>query len=139
MMLSSVLSFAQDPSPVKWKFASKKGNNPNEYIITATATIQEGFHVFSPEPGGDGLLIPTELTITNKQLLTKVGTLTPLRRPITKNMEGVGMVNYYEGEVDFSLTVEASKSVTLNGTVSFQCCNDRMCLPPTDVPFKIKL
>ena len=63
---------AQESSVVKWSFSNKKGNNPNEYIITATAKIQEGFHVFAPNPGGDGMLIPTEITISNKEDLKKL-------------------------------------------------------------------
>ncbi len=119
-------------------FAAKQGNNPNEYILTATATIKQGFHVFAPQPGGDGLLIPTEISITTKD--TKIiRPLTPQRRPITKEMEGIGMVNYYEGEIEFHITVESKKGVTLTGIISSQCCNDQMCLPPTDVPFNVKL
>ena len=138
-MLSAFVSFGQSPNPVKWTFSGKKGNNPNEYILVASAHIQEGFHVFSPQPGGDGLLIPTEITISNKQSLTKTGSLIPQRRPVTKEMTGVGMVNYYEGDIDFTIRVEASKAPILEGILTFQCCNEQMCLPPTDVPFKVKL
>jgi thiol:disulfide interchange protein DsbD len=133
------MGLAQNANPVKWTFSSKKGNNPHEYVLVATAKIQDGFHVFAPEPGGDGLLIPTEVAITNKTAFKKIGHLTPTRRPVTKNMEGIGMVNYYEGEIEFNLTVETDKPGSLSGTMSFQCCNDQMCLPPTDVPFKVKL
>ncbi len=138
-MSFSLLSFAQDSSPVKWTFSSKKGNNPNEYIITAKAKIQDGFHVFAPEPGGDGLLIPTEMTITNKETVKKIGSLTPQRRPITKEMTGIGMVNYYEGEIEFNMTVELPSPITITGIMSSQACNDKMCFPPTDIEFKLKL
>jgi hypothetical protein len=139
MMLSSILTMAQDTSPVKWTFSSKKGNNPNEYIITAKANIQKGFHVFAPDPGGDGLLIPTEMNVENKDKFKNVGNLIPQRRPITKEMKGIGMVNYYESEIEFHLTVESENPGTVIGVMSSQACNDLMCFPPTDVEFNIKL
>ncbi len=138
LMLSSFLGLAQDPSAVRWTFASKPGNNPDEFILTASAKIQEGFHVFSPQPGGDGLLIPTEMTLTTKGIKI-VSPLAPQRRPVTKQMEGIGMVNYFEGEIEFNMIIQSKKGVTISGTMSSQCCNDQMCLPPTDVPFKVKL
>ena len=138
-MISSFATLAQDVSPVNWTFTSKPGSKQNEYIIIATAKIKEGFHVFSPNPGGDGFLIPTSINFAKSTFIKNVGTLTPQRRPITKEMEGIGMVNYYEGEVDFNITVETDKHITLHGTVSSQACNDKMCFPPSDVDFTIKL
>jgi len=134
----SFFGVAQDPSAVTWAFTSKPGNNPDEFILTASAKIQEGFHVFSPQPGGDGLLIPTEMTLTTTNIKI-VKPLTPQRRPVTKHMEGIGMVNYFEGEIEFNMTIQSTKGATINGIMSSQCCNNLMCLPPSDVPFKVKL
>ena len=140
LVLSSITSFAQDAaSIVKWTFSSAKGSEPNKYILTASAKIDEGWHVFAPDPGGDGLLIPTEIKFTGKTVLKNVSKLIPFRRPITKEMTGVGFVNYYEGEITFTVSFEIAKPTTIAGTVSFQCCDDKMCLAPTDIPFKIKL
>jgi len=138
-MLSAFISFGQNPEPVKWTFSTKKGNNPNEYVLVATAKLQEGFHVFAPNPGGDGLLIATEVVLDHKEKYKKIGNLIPQRRPITKDMTGVGMVNYYEGEIEFTLTVETDKPGTLSGTITSQCCNEQMCFPPSDLPFNVKL
>ena len=139
LLLPAFAGRSQTPSPVKWKFSGKKGNNPNEYVVVATATIKDSFHVFAPDPGGDGLLIATEATIKNKEQYKQVGSLVPQRRPITKNMEGVGMVNYYEGEIEFTLTIVNDHPIgNLEGSITFQCCNNAMCLPPADVPFRIK-
>ena len=138
-LFASTFLQAQDLKPLTWKFSAKKGANANEYIITASASLQKEWHVFAPNPGGDGLLIPTEISITNKNAFKTIGALTPQRRPITKEMEGIGMVNYYEGDIEFNIVVEAIKPTTIEGIITSQCCNDKMCLPPSDVPFKIKL
>lgn len=130
---------AQTTSPVKWNFKAKKGHEANEYQLIFSAQLDKGFHVFAPEPGGDGLLIPTSVTLTHPELFTTKSPLIPQRRPVTKEMEGVGYVNYYEGEIEFILTVHTDKTNTVQGTLSFQCCNEAMCFPPRDIPFTINL
>jgi hypothetical protein len=60
-------------------------------------------------------------------------------KEISKNMEGVGLVNYYEHEVVFKINVEPYQVHSVTGNISYQLCNDMMCLPPTEVPFNIKL
>lgn len=136
-MLGSFTLSAQDNNPVKWTFSVQKGSEANQYILKAVANVPEGFHVFAPDPGGDGLLIPTEITFTTTGI--KTGPMIAQRKPITKEMKGIGFVNYYEGEIEFTVTVEGSKLTKLVGQVTSQCCNDNMCLPPADSPFNIKL
>ena len=139
LMLTSTLGFAQEGSSVKWTFSHHKGNNPNEYVLVAKASIKEGFHVFSTDPGGDGLMIPTDVVLNDKSVFNKTGSFIPSRRPITKKMEGIGMVNYFEGDIEFTLTVETSKATAIEGVLTYQCCNDKMCFPPTDISFNEKL
>lgn len=138
LMLTSMISIAQDASPVKWTFSTRNGNHPNEYVLVAKANIQDGFHVFSTDPGGDGLMIPTDVVLKDKSAFKKTGSFIPTRRPITKNMEGIGMVNYFEGEIEFTLTVETDKAKAIEGILTYQCCNDKMCFPPTDISFNEK-
>jgi DsbC/DsbD-like thiol-disulfide interchange protein len=135
----SLSAGAQQPDPASWKFSVKKGNTSNAYIVTATATLQEGWHIFAPDPGGDGLLIPTEVTLDHPESFSKAGKLFAQRRPVTKEMDAVGMVNYYEGEIDLMFIVETTKPNKLSGIITYQCCNDRMCLPPKDMPFDLSL
>lgn len=139
LFLSAYQLFAQDLKPVKWAFSISKNEKTQVYTLSALATIEDGWHVFAPEPGGDGLLIPTEVKITNQKGVQTIGSLTPARRPVTHDMDGIGMVNYYEGEINFTIEFTANQVNTLQGMASFQCCNDKMCLPPTDIPFSLKL
>lgn len=135
-MLASLGLQAQDKNPVKWTFSVQQGSAPSVHILKAVAVVPEGFHVFAPDPGGDGLLIPTEITFTTKNI--KAGPMVAQRRPITKEMKGIGFVNYYEGEIEFTVTIEGSNLSRLSGQVTSQCCNDTMCLPPADTPFNLK-
>jgi hypothetical protein len=130
---------AQMPSPVKWNFYTEKAKDAEVYTIYAKATIEQGWHVFSPTPGGDGLLIPTQLTFDHPEKFREINAMIVDGKEISKNMEGVGLVHYYEHEVVFKVNVEAYEAHTVTGNISFQLCNEMMCLPPTEVPFSIKL
>lgn len=137
MMFLMTSLHAQDFNPVKWQFTLEKNQDKSGYTLLASATVEKEWHVFAPDPGGDGLLIPTEVVIEEPKGL-KIGAILPSRRPISKEMDGIGMVNYYEGEITFTLAIDAEKITSLTGKASFQCCNDKMCLPPRDIPFSLK-
>jgi hypothetical protein len=131
---------AQDiPSPIKWKFDIKKGAVANEYTLYATAEIESGWHVFAPEPGGDGLLIPTSIKIEDNSNIQTENKLQVMGKITTAEMDGVGTVNYVEKVGTFAMPFVAHITTTLKGVLTYQCCNEKMCLPPTDVPFSVEV
>ncbi|HNB82470.1 MAG TPA: protein-disulfide reductase DsbD family protein [Chitinophagaceae bacterium] len=139
LVFFSVQVSAQDPTKiVNWKTEVKPGEAANQYIFTLSARIDSGWHVFAPVPGGDGLLIPTEIIFEDHSPVSHQGPLVPERKPVTRMMDGVGMVNYYEGEIRFTMKISTEKSGALKGKISYQCCNENMCLPPAEVPFSVK-
>ena len=50
-------------------------------------------------------------------------------------------VRYYAQSVDFVqvVKVKSTAKTSLAGTVEFMVCNDRECLPPSEVQFKVNL
>jgi thiol:disulfide interchange protein DsbD len=120
-------------SYVSKKLADKK------YEVSITATIAGNFHLYAQDAGLDGP-VPTKITFTPNPLLTAEGKVKETGKKITK-VEEVwgGKVNFYEKTVTFSQVVNAkSKAKTsLNGKIEFMVCNDEVCLPPAEVPFKI--
>lgn len=139
LFFASFIACAQTPDPVKWQFWAEKESDGQTYTLYAKASINPGWHLFGLHPGGDGLLIPTSLTVENREQYRDVGALMVEGKEVRKQMEGVGMVSYYENEVVFKLSLIPYKPCTAVGFISFQLCNDRMCLPPAEVPFSVKL
>ncbi len=139
LLLSSFGLKAQNADPVKWSFYSVKEKEPDTYTVYAKAQIADGWHVFTPTPGGDGLLIPTEHSFDHPEKFRDTGALTTEGKEIQHDMEFVGKVNYFEHEAIFKVTLIVYQPHTVTGRISYQLCNDRMCLPPTEVPFSIKL
>ena len=63
-------------------------------------------------------------------------------KKITKMEEAWGgKVNFYEKTVTFVQVVNAKTKAktSLNGKIDFMVCDDELCLPPAEVPFKIAI
>ncbi len=125
---------------VKWTFSSKKIAD-NTYEVKLSANISGNFHLYSQEPGVEGP-IPTTIVFTPNPLLTLNGKAKESGKMISKYESAwPGNVNYYEKAVEFVQVVKLkSKAKTsLNGKVEFIVCDDKACLPPSEIPFKIAL
>jgi thiol:disulfide interchange protein DsbD len=46
---------------------------------------------------------------------------------------------YFEKSVDFVQLVQLKNSNKITGSISYMLCNERQCLPPKEVEFKIKI
>ncbi len=125
---------------VTLSYASKKLGD-KKYEVSITATIAGNFHLYAQDAGVDGP-VPTKITFTPNPLLTAEGKIKETGKKITK-VEEVwgGKVNFYEKTVTFTQIVNAkSKAKTsMNGKIEFMVCNDEVCLPPAEVPFKIAI
>lgn len=141
LLLLQVTSFAQvdTKKPVRWKFDLKKVD-ATHYTLFAKATIDAGWHVFSPDPGGDGLLIPVSVVLNASQKIEYPEKWTVDSKITTKEMPEVGVVHYLEGEAVLQMTLTTTKLPTvITGTMTSQSCNDHMCLPPVEDVFKFEI
>lgn len=139
IILASISMKAQDLNPVSWKTESSYNPTTKAQKILLIATIDKGWHVFSTNPGGDGLLIPTTVKLrVNKNVknVQDAKTNAPIH---TENMEFIGVVNYYEGNVTWEINCEVVKDGDVVCEVEYQCCSNQMCLPPTQKEFTITL
>ena len=134
------LSFAQfgtaSQNPVRWEFKliPEQGDN---YKIQATAYIQDGFHIFALDAGGDGTLISTEFEISDVQDTTE---WTSVRKPKTIQLDFIdGDIYWHEKKVTFNKIVELEDASEISGEVYFQVCNEEKCLPPATEIFTLKV
>jgi thiol:disulfide interchange protein DsbD len=125
---------------VTLSYSSKKLAD-KRYEVSITANINGNFHLYAQDAGADGP-VPTKITFTANPLLLVEGKTKEVGKKISK-VEEVwgGKVNFYEKTVTFTQVVVAkSKAKTgLNGKIEFMVCNDEVCLPPAEVPFKIAI
>ncbi len=130
-------SFAQSQDPVRWTVSIQKTSEPDTYTITAKASIEHGWHIFTPTPGGDGFLIGSSIQLNLNEHISDVQALKTEGKPINKYMDEIGDVEYFEDQAILSLSFRLKSSQSVSGTITHQSCNDVMCLPPTETPFNI--
>jgi hypothetical protein len=128
-------------SPVSWSFNSKKVSEKT-YEVHLIANIQSGWHLYSQDQPSDAIAIPTSVTINNNPLLKldgKVKEVGNLEKFQDKNL-GIS-AHQYSNKVDFVQVVKVKSTAKTNvsGSVEFQTCNDKKCLPPKTVNFDIAL
>ena len=58
--------------PVSWNFSAKK-LNAGSYEIHMTATMQDGWHLYSQDQPEDAIAMPTTFTINNNPLISLNG------------------------------------------------------------------
>lgn len=125
---------------VKWEFSSKKLAD-KKYEVKMTATIAGTFHIYAVNAGVEGP-VPTTITFTPNPLIALQGKISEQGKKITK-VEEVwgGKVNFFEKSVSFVqiVTTKTAVKTNLNGKIEFMVCNDEVCLPPSEVPFKIQI
>lgn len=139
LLLATVLTMqAQMQDPVHFKSELKTGKNAEAEIVF-TATIDQGWHVYSTDLGQDG---PIEATFNVVKMdgAEKVGKLTPKGNVIKKYDEMFGMeLKYFEHQVTFVQKIRFTKpKYDIDCYLEYGACNDQSCLPPTQVELKAK-
>lgn len=123
---------------VNWTFVSKKIND-NTYELRIKAAINGKYHMYAQEVGVEGP-VATTFSFTANPIVSLDGKVKEIGKLVQKH-EAVwdGKVNYFEKEVEFVQVVKLKRNVktTVAGTVEFMVCDDKECLPPSEVPFKI--
>lgn len=126
---------AQIQEPVKFK-SEWKNVSATEAEIVFTATIDQGWHVYSTDLG-DGGPISATFNIDKISGAELAGKL----RPVGKEISGYDAmfemnVRYFEHSVQFIQKLKLTGGAyQVEGFLEYGACNDENCLPPTQVEF----
>jgi hypothetical protein len=103
-------------------------------------TIAPGFHV-QANPASGPTLIPLRLELHAEPPLRLGDPVYPPGKGY--RLQGSDLeLSVYDGTVEVSVSVEAAKNAaliekTLEGSLRYQACDDRVCLPPRTVPVRV--
>ena len=131
---------AAPADPVAWKIEGAPGRPVKagvQFSVKLVAKVQEGWHLYSMKPVPDGP-IPTRIWLAEGAAFQLAGSIRATE-PETVQDSSFGMeVEQYEGEATFTLPVRAAPGAaagpqTLAVNVSYQSCNNKLCLPPKTV------
>lgn len=130
------VSYAQILNPVTFNYSVvKKGTDL--YEVHVKAAIEPRWHIYSVN-NPDGGAQATEIKFNDG---TTVGAIKEKGKMKTEFEKEFGVnQKYFESLVDFVQVVKlkpGNKKIT--GTVNYMVCNDRQCLPPKEIEFKIKM
>ena len=126
-------SFSQIHDPLKWITSVQKISD-TEYELSATAKIEQGWHLYSQDVPEDG---PIATSFVFK------GTSDYLKKGNTKEGKGHETydkvfemnIKYFDKQAVFKqrIRIKNRNPFKINGIVEFMVCNDTQCLPPKEV------
>lgn len=137
LLVSSFVANAQLEQPVTWSYAAKKINQ-KEAILYLKASIEPGWHLYSQKIKAGGP-VATTFTFTPSKIYTKNGIVME-PKAIEKEEKVFNMtVGYFENSAIFQQKIKlvGKTPFTVKGKVEYMVCNDKQCLPPTEVEFNI--
>lgn len=145
LVLSSLflvgLVSAQGLNPVSWNFSSKKISD-NVYEIQMTATIQQGWHLYSQSQPKDAIAQPTSFVFNKNPLLQLDGKVKEVGKlEKFKDKELDISANQYSNKVVFTQRVKLKGKAKTNvtGKLTYQTCNDEKCLPAKTINLSVAL
>ncbi len=123
--------FAQAPdATATWKVTSKPAGE-NEYELVFTATIENGWHIYTT----DNQYNPTTLELEPGQGFSPVGEFKQVTKPAMFKNEEV-----FFNEAVFSQKVKLNgENATVSGEITWSGCNDQFCAAPEHFEFSVTI
>ena len=134
-------SQAQITDPVKWTFTSKK-IDAKTYEIYMNANIQAGWHLYSQTQPNDAIVNPTEIAFNKNPLVSLDGKAKEAGKMEVYSDKRLGIsANQYSNQVAFvqKIKLKTAAKTNISGSVEYQTCDDKKCLPPKKVTFNLAL
>jgi len=133
---------ASENDPVSWAFTADKLDK-NQYRVSLTGTLTEGWTTYSMNADPDPGAIPTEFSVKAEESVTAIGKPTEKSATLKVKYDKVweaDMAKIHGGTVTYSQIVGVTDAANaINGYVYYQTCDDEMCFPPKEVPFSLDL
>jgi hypothetical protein len=139
ILMTGSSAFAQIEAPVKWAYGAKR-ISATEAVVFLKATIDDGWHIYSLNVK-DGGPIKTSFTFPASKDYSLIGTPSE-PKPLSKYEPSFKMdVTYFEKTVTFQqkIKLKTAGATVVKGSLEYETCNDRKCLPPDDVDFSIPI
>ena len=143
LLILPLFSFSQILDPVKWTFKVEQ-STPEEATLLLIAKIDTHWHLYSqdvPQGGPNGAPIPTSFSFTKSQNYERIGKVQE-QKPILENDPNFDMIlKFFADKAVFKqkIKVLSQKDFVIKGLLNFMCCDDKQCLPPSDVEFEFAI
>lgn len=137
-LLLTTSSFSQIYDPVDWATSVEKTND-STYTLIATATIEDGWHLYSQNVP-DGGPIATDFSYKESEDYKLFGETIEEEGNTIQDPVFEMEITYFEDEVDFRQQIRYSGApIKVTGEVTFMVCDDERCLAPNTEVLIFKL
>ncbi len=139
-LLTSFALKAQILEPVKWEFSASQSGD-NEYILIIKATIDEGWKIYGMDIASGGP-IPTTIHFEDSASIGFVDSLKQLGHMEGPTFEPLFNMDltWWKHKAIFRQKVKVpATGQIVKGFVEFMTCDNKQCLPPTQIPFEFNL
>ena len=140
LFFTASISNAQIFNPVNWGTEVKQLEN-GTFELQITASIEEGWHLYSQTLPSDDGPIATEFTIKESADYETVGTVSEPKAKTEYDPNFDMELSYFEKDVIFKQIVKSkvANAYKMTAEVYFMVCDDEKCLPPeyVDLEFNI--
>ncbi|MDR0970121.1 MAG: thioredoxin family protein [Lentimicrobiaceae bacterium] len=138
VFLLPTLLFAQVLEPVRWNF-STESLDKNEFNLIFTADIDPTWHLYSQ----DIPMSPPATTFTFNQTsaFELIGEVVEGKSTEQYDKNFGTTLKFFSNKAVFKQKVRltSNKPVKIDGVLEFMCCDDKSCLPPTEIDFDFQL
>ena len=141
ILITGCTAMAQMPDPVKWTYTAKKIADKT-YEVHITAAVQNTWHLYSQNQPADAINQPTEILFKKNPLIAFNGAVKEVgKMQLFKDEKLKISANQYAGKVDFIQIVKlkSNSKTSVVGSVEYQTCDDKKCLPPQKIDFSVAL
>jgi thiol:disulfide interchange protein len=124
--------------PTTWTFSSKKIKE-GVVEVTLDLKLKKDWHIWSLEPGGDGMNLIPEIKFDKNSKLTPIGKVKESGNLLSKVfVKGDPESNYFEDHVKYTQQFKVAVNTSLTGSVTYQVCAES-CLPSKTKKFTIAI
>ena len=127
-------------SPVSFTFETEKISD-QEYNVKFIATLQKGWNIYSQFTSDNGP-VPTIFEFENGSHYERIGKVeeSGKKKEGMDPLFGVNVIKFVEGPVIFTQKIKITDpGKPIKGYLTYMTCDDKRCLPPTDVEFNFNL
>lgn len=118
--------------PIEWNFDFKT-NKSGSVTLEATATLDEGWHLYATQLESEDGPVPTSFYLDSG--ISAIGELKESETHTAFDPNFQLDIAFHEGIAKFSWEIQPSNEGVVSGTVEYMVCDDERCLPPEVVKF----
>lgn len=141
ILFCAVVWTAKAQDPVKLSYLTKKIGD-KKYEIVIEAKLDDGWHLYSQTQPKTAIAVPTTIKFNKNPLIVVTGKTTESGNLEKYKEPTLGIEAWqYSGSVQFiqPVTMKVNAKTNLAGTITYQVCTDKRCLPAKTVSFSVAI